>query len=598
MSLCLASHPDDLETRLRLSVVGYRLNRKDLICTSPDGVPDVHTVRPQLGLAAVQILKMCGNPQVALEYAYRLSRLHQNEPDAQRAMLFALHPFGPKPEVLEPSEVGRDTSVEYVEEGSSSPSWITIESCENPPRSFPSIAPDSRLAMALLGKRVGQNFVLAETPFNDRMATVITIQSKYVHLYQDILSTWQLRFPELHDVYSVKMVNQEGKVDLGPINNAVEKRHEFIDGLLDIYSKVPVPVHMFSDALGVTEIDSVAYLGRSPKVGLRCCGGSWDERLAAYSALETAETAVMDLSALGTLVLLGGLDQLKRMPIRIVVAQETVNALLEMLLEQTGFLEAEGGVYTKIGSEFGFIPVSVEEKKARAERLAEVIEFLRGHCEVASCRGLAAIPPAQRNELINAFGLAGAQSIVLAKLPGSLLWTDDWTVATFASGQGASRAWTQLVLLFLCERGFMAETRGAEWMAKLIGYGYEFTWTNEHILAAACRLSGWNLREWPLSQALDQFRSNNIDLLPLLRILACFISNLERRNISEDTTRRIVHSLLSRLAVRNDRVPAFQILERDLINFVSQRIRRSSTKTIPAFLDWLSHYNAVSHHRL
>jgi tetratricopeptide (TPR) repeat protein len=594
----LDSHPDDLETQLRLSVIGYRLNRRDLICTSLGSIPDVDTVRPKFGLAAVQIMKMCGNPQDALRYAYTLSRLHPSDPDAQRAMLFALHPFGPKPVVPEPSEVGCDTSIEFVEEGTSQPNWITIESCDNPPRSFPSVAPDSRLAKGLIGKKGGQTFVLAETPVNPRMATVITIQSKYVHLYQDILNTWQLRFPELHGVYSVRMVNQQGKVDLSPINNAIERRRQYVNGLLDLYVKMPVPIHMFSDALGVTEIDSVAYFARTPKVGLRCCGGSWEERLAAFNALQAAKSVVVDLNALGTLILLGGLDQLKRMPLRVVVAQETVNALLEMLLEQTGFLEAESGVYTKIGSEFGFIPVSGEEKKARAERLAEILEFLREHCQVASCRSLAGMPPTQRNELIKSFGLAGAQSIVLARLPGSVLWTDDWTVATFAANLGVSRVWTQLVLLFLSERGVLREAIGAEWMAKLIGFGYEFAWTNENILAEACRLSGWDLREWPLSQAIDQFRSNNIDLLPLLRIFACFISNLEKQNISDKNIREIVHSLLSRLAVRNDSVLAFQILERDLVNFTSQRIRRSSTKTIPAFLDWLSHYNAVSHHRL
>lgn len=143
----LGTHPDDLETRLRLSVAGYHLNRPDLIYTSSDSIPDVQTVRPQLGLAAVQIQKMRGSPQIALEYAYTLARLHPADPDAQRAMLFALHPFGPKPDVPNPMPtVTADSSVEYLETGEASSQWITIEGSNIPVREFPCVAPESRLA--------------------------------------------------------------------------------------------------------------------------------------------------------------------------------------------------------------------------------------------------------------------------------------------------------------------------------------------------------------------------------------------------------------------------------------------------------------------
>jgi tetratricopeptide (TPR) repeat protein len=592
------AHPDDVETSLRLSVFGYRLGRADLIDTSASRMPDVQTVRPDVGLTVVKLQKMCGDPTYALEYAYVLARLHPGNPDAQRAMLFALHPFGPKPIIQEPHLVTRDTSIQYREDGSSPPEWLTIESCENPPRIFPSIAPESQLAKELIGKTVGENFILAENPLKDRHATIVAIQSKHVHLYQSIMNNWQFRFPELPDVYSVRVVSEDGNVDLTAINQSIEQRNAHVKRALDAYSKLPVPVHMFSDALGVTDIDSVAYLARNPEVGVRCCGGSLEEREQAHDALQKADHVVVDISAIGTLLLLGELDHLQSMPGRIVVAQETINSLLEMLLEQTGVVEAESGVYTKVGTNFGFIPVSKDEKRARAQRLAEIVHFLRTHCEVASCRTLAKLPPQRRKELMDAFGLAGAQSIELAQAPKSVLWTDDWTVASFANGLGARRVWTQIALFFLSERGLLSKVKVAESMAKLIAYGYDFTWTSELILEAAGRLSAWNPREWPLSGSIDQLRSNNIDLVPLLRVVAGFVSNVEKQNIPEDTIRQIVHLLLSRLARRKDRITAFRILGRDLPTFVNQRLKRRSTKTIPAFLDWLSHFNALSRHGL
>lgn len=438
--------------------------------------------------------------------------------------------------------------------------------------------------------------MLAENVLQNRIATITAIQSKYVHLYQNILKTWQIRFPELHDVHSMKVVTQEGNLDLAPIDKAIEGRNAYVQGLLDIYSKTPVPVHMFSEALGVTEIDSVAFLATTPKVGLRCCAGSVGERQAAFDSFERAEAVIIDLNAIGTLILLGIFDQLRHMPIRVVVAQETVNALLEMLLEQTGVVESESGVYTKMGSAFGFIPISREEKKSRAERLEQIVTFLREYCEVASCRDLSRMPPERRKELIGAFGLAGAQSIVLAKKSNRVLWTDDWTVATFANGLGVSRIWTQLVLASVTkEKTFMTKGKAAEAMAKLIGYGYEFTWTNELTLMAACKLSGWELSKWPLSQVLDQIRSDNIEMLPLLQIVACFIADLEKQGVLESKTRELVYMCLSRLANRKDRSHIFHILRRDLPKFVSARIGRISIQTIPAFVDWLSHYNAVSY---
>jgi tetratricopeptide (TPR) repeat protein len=112
----LTRNPDDDVARLRLSLIGLNLGKNELVCADPARMPDVQQVTAAGGAAAVQVLKLGGNPDAALQYAYELLRLHFSEPAAHRAYQFVLLPFGPQPKIAEIDIAGANAAVSYTED--------------------------------------------------------------------------------------------------------------------------------------------------------------------------------------------------------------------------------------------------------------------------------------------------------------------------------------------------------------------------------------------------------------------------------------------------------------------------------------------------
>jgi len=306
----LAKHSDDLESRLKLSVIGYRTNRPELIDASQGSMPDVETVQPELGFTVVQVQKLCGDPNFAVEYAYRLSQLHPRSANAQRALLAALHPFGPKPVITKFEKVQVGAAVAYKEAGSPEVRWAVVQE-GIPLAETEYIPPTHTLARKLLGLRVGEEFYLSEGGVQSRKATIVEIKDKYTHRYQNILHNWQILFPEETDVQLVRVSNELGEFDLSSVQAAVKDRNARIRTIVEFYKENPIPLHVLSTSLGVSVLETLEFLSTQADMRIRCCYGNEQERMQALSALENAQEIVVDLSALATLLLIDRLDVLE-----------------------------------------------------------------------------------------------------------------------------------------------------------------------------------------------------------------------------------------------------------------------------------------------
>jgi len=106
-----------------LSNIGLRIDRPDLVHTSPDALPTVGEVTPEIGLAVDRVLKMSCSPTSAVTHAYQLLRQHFDDANSHRAFLLAMAPYGPEPETSRPEivEVGQPSVIER-----SGTDWINL----------------------------------------------------------------------------------------------------------------------------------------------------------------------------------------------------------------------------------------------------------------------------------------------------------------------------------------------------------------------------------------------------------------------------------------------------------------------------------------
>jgi tetratricopeptide (TPR) repeat protein len=548
----LAKEPDDAVARLRLSLIGLRTDNKDLVCNDPSRLPDVSKVTPEGGGAVVHVLKLGGRPDDALVYAYELLRLHFADADAHRAYQFSLLPFGPMPKVIEFEVAGPETAVTYQEEGLNIPHTVVIENSPKEGPRFPDqVSPDGFLARQLAGKRVGDSFILAKGSISNRTAKITRILNKFVYRYQDSMAEWQVRFPEESTMESVQVVKEPGgKVDLSALLATIDRQQEAAKKLEEIYRTQPIPVHMFASIFGKNSFLGTYIIANRRGLKFSCCGGTQEERTQAVDALNVCGEVVLDLSAIATLCLLGIEESLRSFGVSIIVSQATLAELNEMI-RQDELSTSESGYFTKVGEQYTFIESTIEEKQQRVVALKKLVELLKSVAKIMPCRDLVAFDAERREILYKAFGQHGAESILLAASPGRLLWTDDFTLARFAAGEhGVRRIWTQVALEYCAATGKVTPDAYFDASAKLLGFEYSFTSSNQRILMSAARLANWVVDAWPFKEALDQFKDLSTDSSGLLQIAVFFTLQLYQEPVDRDTRDLVFMRILDNLSVR------------------------------------------------
>jgi len=563
----LSKRPDDRIARLRLSFIGTNRKLADVVDPNPAVMPSVTEVTVDNGRAAIQVMKFGGFPNEALAYGYELLRLHFDDPDAHRGYTFNLLPFEPQADVPESfPEVKIGCAVCYVEANETQESWMIIEDSPNPDMSRQEYSPEHLLSQAMMGKRVGDRVVLTKGTVSERAATIKTIISKYVYRYQDSMKNLQIRFPDVKGLESVKVVrtNKDGKeeADFSAVIASVEQLAANTQRLKEVYATQPIAIHMLADARGKSIIETTFYLAQQDDIGIFCCAGNADERNRALAALDVSGTWIIEPTALATIFLLDLEDDLARLPVNLVLSQGTVADFEEVISDDSRY-RGDGGVLTKIGSSVALVPQSSADREARVRAFTERMNKVRTASRILGCVELAKLDKQRRELTIKAFGDGGAESIILAAKPGNLLWTDDWRLAGYGTTEhGVKSAWTQAILLWAAQRGYISEEQFVRSTAKLVGYGYNFTSPSLPALIAAAEIAEWDKSRRPLSQALAQLGTESIQLRDAAQLAVYFLPHVYRQNILDERRKAITFELLDQIGKRSGGIEAVKAIRR------------------------------------
>lgn len=510
----LSQNPDDKVVRLRLSILGLRLRREELISAELDDLPSAQTVDPSQGHAVVQVLRSTHQGERAVLYAYELLRRSFSDPDAHKAMMLALAPFPDEVELKRPDVVEPGTAVAILEDRETQIRWFVIEDTFPPEQRLNEIGIDHVIFRQMSGKRVGDRFSLAQGSVATRMATIQQILHKAVYRYQETLQEWQVRFPEIPAIESFKVQIQDdsqAEADLSLILDNVRKHSDRISEIQRIYREQLIPLNLVAKALGRSPAETIVAMALSDEGMVRCCFGGTEERNSAFEALATCGTVVLELSAVVTLAELGLTDLIGKIGKPVVVAQGTIQVLRELSADKNLFA-AKGGSLSRMGDRFAFQEFTAEEQREMSARILGLVKQLEDHARITSGMVLAAVEPEQRQTIEDAFGVHGGEAVVTAAQPSFLLWTDDVVLGQFAAQQfGTSRVWTQLLLQWAALRGLLDPEKFFEATAKLVGWNYRFTSLSPQAVLQAGELAEWSVSRWPLKQVVDEFGSTEVE---------------------------------------------------------------------------------------
>jgi tetratricopeptide (TPR) repeat protein len=551
----VARHPENTLLQLRLSLLALRLDRRELVCRDVRSLPKPDHVEVHNGEMVVHILTEVGAFEAALKYAYDLFRNNQESPIAHSTLACLVIGSGLPDDLFSPSvAVTPSMAVSFVEEGTNDVQWRVIEDHPEGPALPEDLRPDHGFAKRLLGLHTGEMFVLAGDAVDGRKAVVRDIVSKYVYRANKCMNEWQVRFPDEPgiELFRLSPLPQEDGTELPdvlPIIRRTYERQRSIHEVLQTYRESPVSLNLVARATGSHFVDAMVRLASMDDTPLRCCSGDMRAFEEATALMATASVLVLDLSAIVTLTLLKLDERLCDCPMRLVVAADTLHQL-RMLREERRHWERTSGWVAPAEGGLGIRLIESSEEAWREERqrIERLIERVATVADVLDCGELADVPPAQRDEMIKFCGQPGAESLILARNSGHVLWSDDFAIALYGQQAfGIRRVWTQAVLLSLVAQGLLMKEEYYAASARLLGYDYVSTRFDSRTLLAAASIADWVPGAQPLKQALVCLTGDN-DPKTNLTIAAMFIREIITQPVRHPRHSVVVMAALDSIA--------------------------------------------------
>jgi tetratricopeptide (TPR) repeat protein len=562
----LGKHPGNKLAKMRLSLIGLRLNRSDIVQTKPEDVPPIEDLPLSYAIPAVQVMKYSGHPNAAVDYAYRFLRVHFNDIEAHQALIASLVPgaFSPDiPSIL--NVVVPGSAVCYQEIPAGFPTWAVLEDTDSPSADFEEISLLSPLAAELLGKKVGDVVIVAKGVMQDRTAKVLEILPKYVRRYQDAMGEMQVRFGAASSVESIRIDKpEEGDRDKGlqVILASAERRAAEVANARASYDQLPTPLHLYGAHFGKDAYQALLSLAAEQPQKIKCCLGTSEERNEALQALQTAKSVVVDITALATLRLLGLERALLTAKFDFVVSERTLVVLQEMVSEARLF-NAPGGTIFYKGGKHILYEETASDKEQRFKQDEEFVGLLQKTTERRSAPELAALEPERRTALEKVFGGYGAESMLLSSDPDCVLWTDDLIQAQAAAQEfGSRRVWTQLLLGVLTDAGVLTVADYNDASARLIGMEFTATLFDSASMLAGLRLASWDAEKKPASQFLAIYSDPATDSGALFRIYVEFTIRLYREPLPAELKCSVTQAFLETLARRPEAMTLLKGLRR------------------------------------
>jgi tetratricopeptide (TPR) repeat protein len=552
---------EDPFLRLRLSTLGIAARRPELIEKDPSRLPRPGDGDPHVSVVTVGVLRAAGAHEVAIRYAYDAYRANRSSVEGWRAIIEAFMPmFGPTNHV-EPDVVSVDAAV-LVGEGKDH-RWIIIEATD-PETEHGELSPDNPLVVAMLGKKVGESVELPRSPLPPRIYRVEEIRSKYVRAYHRCLEQWEESFPEVPGPLMIEVPEnlaenvEEFTNQLIPM---LQQRARRVEELDQLYQDKPVTFHMLASGLGRSVFGVMGHLIAETDIALRCTRANPAEMRQLLFVLEGGQKAILEVSALSTLLLLEESKLLSTsLQGRIAIAQSTMDELRSHLRE----VETRGSGY--MGYRDGRMTMGEIDDAGRAKYINLVSDLLTkaSECEVFQEVEHDHLTHDEWDRLVKIGGAGAVESLHRAMRTGEPVWCDDMTLALVANERGVGVVWTQLMCQHLLDRSAMSEERAHRISAKLVGWRFTSTNTTPGIYLEAARLATWNPEHWPLFQHLRLFEVEPWDERSTVILAVNVLREWWRHAPSDATANAVTVALLERIAARANGGVLLELIDRVL----------------------------------
>jgi tetratricopeptide (TPR) repeat protein len=417
----LEREPDNVEVALRLAHAYLRLNESPKTLVLLDQVREGGGAAPQQMLYLAELYIRAEAPEHALPLAYAAWRAEPLSENVQLAFIGLCTQLEHRAEP-DPVSVAPDTRIRLKSDDSSTQSYFIVG--EGIPSAIVGeIAIGSSLAVALLGKRVGDRVTLRPGELSQSDMTLVEIRSRYVYAFQDIMTNFPQRHPDSAALQMFRVPDDPKIEDLKFMTEAARLGAESYEKVHAMYAQHQLPIGFVAKLLGRSVADAYDFAAWNRSSPFWVEFGDAFER--AHDAAASTRPAVITRTALMTLVYLDILDIVPQTHPNLVVPRSLLDELSEERVHlaraaREGFLGAD---YQDGRLQLESAPA--DHFKRRLAGLDATIAWVQQNCTCHS-RPLATIGQKAAEEERERYGASSYDSIILAEALSGELFADDF----------------------------------------------------------------------------------------------------------------------------------------------------------------------------
>ena len=338
------------------------------------------------------------------------------------------------------------------------------------------IRPDSKLARALIGKKVGDLVQIQsreQGAIQDRWVTIAAVFSKYVYAFQQIGATFETRFMGAKGFQRVDISEN----DLSEFKLMIKKKHLYVAAVLRMYEAGRLTLGTCASITGDSLIDAWGAMVSLENGSLFVTQGSTLEAELQETAAVKNSNAILDLSAVLTIVSTGLGDYLFRHFDILYIPQSVVDEISQELANYRLVGRDVGMMVGMRNGEYVRQELTDDDHKRQEEFYERLLAFCRSEgCRIVTPQKAIGLDTEQYDQMCRLVGRASIDAILLAdemKLP---LYSDDLFLRQFAQTHQAVSAFvsTPYVLAVLFEKSLITEIDYYKAIRKLVLSNYAY----------------------------------------------------------------------------------------------------------------------------
>jgi tetratricopeptide (TPR) repeat protein len=498
----LAKFPEDWKMHLVLAIINYETceyEQLDLFLDSCPGIQNIiylekHTNScRQLAL----LYKVRGRINSFLEIIYEI-RHHFYDDEKIHPYYQLSYMEATKSKAPENFDIVKDGCGIAIEYKPGEERWYIIENRSDAVFAQNELNSKQPLYTKTIGKKVGDEVLIAEDNFGKNSFKIIAITDKY-------FAAAKLSHPLLETQTNVEdfrmlTIPMDGEQISGQwiqdLITSSQQRQDYFNNIKSLYTSGRVPIGTVAKMLHRNLIETWGYLSSESISYIHAWSDFEHEKFEdAVITLKKGRLVVIDPISLFTIHSLGIADDVVSNIGKLGMAQSTLN-LLQGLIEQTQGWEAKG--FSTFGAEDGYgvmQEVPPEAVNAQRSKLEQILNWVRGNCFILPCNKALEIDRDKREELNQVFDSVMLDTMLIASEPGRILYSDDQWLRWYARVEfGVQGVWTQVVLNYCLLEKSVNETLYRRATLGLAQRGYSYTKIDAKTLLEAVKLSDWQVR--------------------------------------------------------------------------------------------------------